>query len=114
MQRNFKLETILTVTTGINFTDNFSDVFEMANFVYNTNLIGTINLQGMRKHICGHILNIHPELKEIRLNFSSNEIDSWINLQKEKYGDVLPISRYGEPLKKDNNLIKSKRPTNKS
>lgn len=114
MNKDFDLAVILTVTTGINLTDNFDDVYEMSYFIYNSNLIGSVNLQGMRSHMKKHILSIHPELKDIRLNFSTNEIDNWISIQKAKFGNTLPICRYGESLDKNDILIKSKKPTNKS
>ena len=102
MQENISLETILSIITGISCTDDFDKVFELAWFVYDDKLINSAGLGIIKDELKEHLLNIHPELKDI--NYSKcalkNKIylESWLKQQKEKFGETLPVSRLGEPL----------------
>lgn len=99
MTKDFKLETILTVTTGINFTDRFNDVFELAYFIFDDNYITLTGLRALKDKMSIHIFNIHPEIKNLGyVPYSKFLRQRWIEDAKDKLGSTLEISRYGEPL----------------
>lgn len=102
MQKNFKLETILTIITGINLTDDFNDVYQLAYFIFQDKLINATGLNALKDAMKEHLLNIHPELKTVSwVPQTKICINLWINQQKNIYGEYLPISLYGKKLKKE-------------
>lgn len=100
MNKDFKLETILTITTGTTLTMDFNDVFELTKFVFNDEFINTSGIQALNQSLREHLLSIYPELAETG-KVPTLFLDSWVRIQKEKYGDVLSVCQIGEQLKKD-------------
>lgn len=102
VQENFELETILTIMTGIKFTEDFQKVYDLAWFVYDDSFINESGLRLLRQNLMEHLLTIHPKLKEIesvpKLKFKKN---SWLLNQKIKFGISLPVSKIGAQLKKE-------------
>lgn len=98
MQEYFDLETILSVTTGINLTDDFNKIFDLYKFVYNDPYITTTCLGGLRRNLIIHLLTIHPELRKNFPNLNKERINDWLIEQKLELGSRLPISRIGEEL----------------
>lgn len=79
MQENFELETILTIITGIKFTEDFQKVYDLAWFVYDDSFINESGLCSLRQHLTEHLLTIHPNLKEIeRVLKSKFYHNSWL------------------------------------
>ena len=117
MQKDFELETILSITTNINCTSNFSKVHELACFVFNDDFMTTIALEFCKDDLKEHILNIHPQLKNVTppLIHYGIFLDNWLKQQKEEFGVFLPISEFNIPLVQNpqtsnniqNNSIKS-------
>lgn len=98
----FKIETILTILTGINFTDKFNDVYAFAYYLYNDDQITTSAVIYLKNDMINHILKEYPELTEItHVPVSLFEKTNWINKLKQKYGETLPISRIIEPVIKN-------------
>lgn len=98
MQQNFELETILSVTNRINFTNDFNKIFVLFWFVYNNNHITTVGIFELKDNLTKHLLTIYPELASAIYKGSLENIDSWIAEQKIKFGEALPVCRIGETL----------------
>ena len=97
MQDDFELETVLSVTTGINLTDDFSKVFDLFCFMFEDDLLNVTALISLRETAKKHILNIHPELRRVSYNQNVN-LEKWIANQKEMFGDSITISILNEPV----------------
>ena len=97
LQEEFSLESILSIVTGINCTNDFYEVYELIWFMFEDEFINDSGLLQKEEIARRHILNIHPELRSISYNRIDN-IDDWINKQKDLFGDTLPISIIGEPI----------------
>ncbi len=97
MQEDFELESILSILTGINCTDNFINVYELFWFIFEDNSINAMGISALKETAKKHILSIHPELKTIKYNSNIN-LDSWIEDQKNLFGNELTISIIGEPI----------------
>jgi len=98
MQQNFDLETILSITNGINFTSDFHKVYELFWFAYNDNLINTTGAIVLRNGLTAHLFAIYPELATAIYSKKLGSMDAWIAEQKAKFGEVLPVCRIGETL----------------
>lgn len=102
MQEDFDLETILTITTGINLTDDFNKVFELAWFVFDDPYINVSGIYFLQDSLKEYILHIYPELADItevpKFKYSQKY---WLEEQKIKFGKVLPIIKT-----KDNSISK--------
>lgn len=99
---NFELGAILSIITDFKVIDDSDKMFELAWFVCNDNLIGTIGLMHIQNKLKEHLLTIHPELKEIKYKYGEN-VDEFILRQEEKFGHMLPVTRLGEKLPEDYN-----------
>lgn len=99
MEKEFSLEAILTATTGIRCIDDFNKFFELVWFVFNDDTIGNIGLAGVSKELKRHLLTIHPQLADAQYNalFETN-FETWLKLQKEKFGETLPVCQIGQTL----------------
>ena len=97
MQDEFELETILSIVTGINCTDDFSKVYDLFSFMFEEPLISPTSVVFLKDTAVRHILAIHPELNNIVFD-NSKDFNSWINEQKVKFGETLTISVVGEPI----------------
>ena len=99
MTKDFELETVLSVTTGISCVDNFSKVYDLAYFIFDDDGISPLALGMMKPKMIEHILDIHPELKGVTPTWKERKnLDSWIETQKANFGERLTISQYGEKL----------------
>ena len=100
--KKFKLETILTIVTGVNLTDNFNEVYELAMYIYDDTFINTSAILLLKEEIKSHILNDHPELKNIDyVPVSPFAKVAWLKELKQIYGETLLISKIGEILTKN-------------
>ena len=99
LQEEFSLESILTIVTGINCTNDFYEVYELYWFMFENEFINDAGLLALKDKARSHILNIHPELKNVSYS-KENDLDTWIFEQKSIFGDTLPISLIGEPIYK--------------
>lgn len=97
--RNFKLGTILSVTTGCNLTKKgkFGEVEDLFWWVFDDDLIPTTGMGMLKDEMKEHLLTIHPELKDVVYKKGS-DVDKFVLKQEKKFGRVLPISRMGEEL----------------
>lgn len=106
MKKDFKLETILTITTGINLVDSFNDVFQLVFYIFDDQYINTSALLYLKNQIKEHILKIHPELEKINyVPVSLFARENWLLMLKREYGEYLPISKIGKEL---NSISKTK------
>lgn len=102
MQDVFDLATVLSITTGVNCTDNFGKICDLFCFMFEDESL-TPTAMGYLKNIARqHIFRIHPELKSIRFDPKCN-VDEWVSKQKEIFGNEITISIVGE------NIIKLKK-----
>lgn len=110
MVKNFDLGTVLSAATGTSCVDDFNKVYEIAYFILDDKLITALGLVNAFPIMRNHIITIYPELRDVmpRLN-DRNNIDVWVNLQKEKYGEELPIPQLGDKLE-EKELVKKKLP----
>lgn len=99
--KEFDLETILTIITGINLTDDFNKVFELAKYIYDDEFINDSAISYLRNDMKEHLLNIHPKLGNIGyIPQTSMYLDIWIGIQKDNFGEYLSVSPKGQSLKK--------------
>ena len=98
-QRDFKLETVLTVTTGMNLVDDFDEIFEFYKYVFMDPLINTMSIQILNKSMISHLLEIHPELANIKYAPEiDGDIDRWLAFQKDEFGDSISVCVIGHTL----------------
>lgn len=95
--KDFELGTILTMTTGNVFVDNFIKVFELAWFVFNDNFINTIGLDTVKNNIKEHLFTIYPELRNVKYRKGVNP-DKFLEEQEKIFGSYLPVTRLGQKL----------------
>lgn len=99
MEKNFELGTILTFTTGINCTNDFGKVFELAWFIYDDKLINDSGLLMLKDEIKRHLLALYPQLEGVTYNPQfETSFEDWLLAQKLKFGETLPISQLGLKL----------------
>ena len=104
MQRNFELETILSVTTGINHTDDFGKVYDLASYVFSDDTLSPLAIGILKDDLRNHLLTIHPELKDVRCT-CRNRL-AWVEKQKINFGSELAVSKLGMPLNEKGNARK--------
>ena len=98
--KNFKLGTILTMTTGYSCVDNFSKVWELVWFVCDNDTIGPKGLEAVKNDVRNHLFAIHPELRKVSYPKGSSIL--WFLLEQgEKFGSVLPVTKLGVKLPKE-------------
>ena len=97
MVRNFDIRTILSLITGINYTDDFSKVYELVWFVCNDNLISPLGLKVVKEDVKKHILDLYPELEGLKTTTTKN-FSKFLYEIKEKYNNTLPITKLGFEL----------------
>lgn len=97
--RNFKLGTILSITTGCNLTKKgkFGEVEELFWWIYDDDLINSTGMGILKEETKNHLLTLHPELKEVTYKKGS-DVDKFVLKQEKKFGKVLPVTRIGEEL----------------
>lgn len=96
MQRNFELETILSVTTGINYTDDFGKVYDLASYVFSDDMLSPLAIGILKDDLRNHLLTIHPELRDVKCT-CRNRL-AWVEKQKIKFGSELAVSKLGRCL----------------
>lgn len=97
MQDDFDLATILSITTGINLTDNFENIYDLFCFMFEEDDIDPLAMVTLRDTACRHLFRIHPEIKHLKYDKTVG-VDEWIQKQKAIYGDTLTISVVGENI----------------
>lgn len=106
MQEDFDLESVLTVVTGVNCTNDFEKVIDLFSFIFEDPLISMDKIIFLKNTAKNHILKIHPELKNISFDkdiiFNNGDkgiiFNKWINAQKVRFGDTVTVSVIGEPI----------------
>lgn len=106
MERNFELETILTITTGINCNNDYNKIYELVQFVYNDYNINALDFKILYSELKDYILNLYPCLRDVKFcaNFGLH-ISTWLKVQKMRFGDFLPICQMEYNIK-NNSCIK--------
>ncbi len=97
MQEDFELETVLSLITGYNFTNDFGKVFDLVQFMFEDPFIDTLGLFVLKDTACKHIYYLYPELQSISFN-PNMDINSFIDEKKSIYGNELTISVIGEKV----------------
>lgn len=109
MEKEFSLESILTATTGISCVDSFDEFFELAWFVFNDDGINTLGLGAVKDDLKNHLLTIHPQLAGVQYNPRPGvSFELWKQLQKLKYGEILPVCQIGQTLSAEPSKGKSR------
>ena len=96
MQDDFELETVLSIITGINFTNDINSIYDLYSFIFEDPMLEYVDFNKLNELAKNHIFRIHPELKRVSIN--STDLDKWLKLQKNIYGDTITISIIGEPV----------------
>lgn len=104
MKKKIDLETILSVTSGISCVDDFNKVFNLAHFVFDDEYISSISLLSLFPEFKKHLLSIYPELEGVKPDGRRGVTDSWINEQKDKFGNQLTVCQV-----KDREKVKIKK-----
>lgn len=97
MTQNYELETILTMTTGKPFVDDFDKVFKLVWFVCNNPLINTYGLGSVKDSVVDHLITLYPELKEIDRK-EAEGICKFLASKDETYNKSLPVTMLGRKL----------------
>ena len=97
MQEDFDLETILSIITGINCTNDFFNVYELFWFIFEDPMIDSEKIVSLREIAKNHLLKIHPMLRRVKYD-KNIPIDEWIRRQKILFGNSLTVSIIGEPV----------------
>lgn len=97
MQEDFDLETVLSLITGVNRSNNWSNIFELLLFIFEEEDFGQISMVELIDIAKKHILNIHPELNNLIIDTNITP-QNWINNQKAIFGNSITISILGEPV----------------
>ena len=128
-KKEFDLEVILTIINGVNYTDDFKKVFDLASFVYQNNCINlagqTILAEDLKQHLLNCLekelnrkgfylednMTVEDWLKRY-INYDSNRGISeelWLASLKSKLGNTLMIEKITkdniEEIKQDNIYI---------
>lgn len=96
MQKNFSLETILSIITGFIFT-NYKDVYDLYGFIMEKEDFDDKYFIENYNKVRNHIVNLYPNLSNISLDATRN-LNEWLNEQKALFGDTLTISVIGEKV----------------
>ncbi len=96
-QEDFDLETVLSILTGINCTDDFTSVYELYWYMFEDQTINDIGIIRLHDIAKNHILRIHPELKSVKYD-KTKDLNEWINDQKAKFGNEITMCIIGEHL----------------
>jgi len=128
-KKEFDLEVILTIINGVNYTDDFKKVFDLASFVYENNYINSSRQTILAEDLKQHLLNcLEKELNrkgfylednmtvedwlKRYINYDSNRGISeelWLASLKSKLGNTLMIEKITkdniEEIKQDNIYI---------
>lgn len=95
--KKFELGAVLTMITGYSCVDDFNKVWELVWFVCNDNMISPMGLGMVKDEVKGHLLAIHPELKNVKYQ-KDKDIHEFVSQQEEKFGSVLPVTKLGVKL----------------
>ena len=99
MVKEFELEAILTVTTGVSLVDDFEEVYKLVQFIYSDPFIGDNGFLWVKNDARMHIFSLYPELMSVVYpKISKLSTDDWLTMQKKIFGNTLSITRYGHPL----------------
>lgn len=96
MQDDFDLDVVLSVLTGINFTD-YGKLYEFFCFLFEDDSLNPNDIISLRNIAIKHIYKIHPELLTVRYD-KKTSISNWISQQKSMLGNTITISVIGEKL----------------
>ena len=101
-QKKFKLETVLSIITGMSLIDDYNEVFDLYKYVFVDPLINAITVQILKPSLVNHLLEIHPELNKVKYDSSLDvDIDRWLALQKYNLGDEIDVCVIGHTLSKN-------------
>lgn len=113
MEKNFDLYIILTVTTGLHIVDDFNKAYRLAEFVFDMPKVTFKEYVMLVDELKDHLLKFYPQLKEVEfkpartfLNLDENikQKKLWVKIQKIKFGDELPICKFGEQLNNEQSV----------
>lgn len=94
MSKDFDLATILSAISGINFTDDFEQVFDLYKFAYGDGM-NMVGMAAMLGHLKAHVLGMYPELGFVQYEGITN-IDAWLIEQKARFGERLNLVPAGQ------------------
>lgn len=98
--KNFELGTILSITTGHICVDEPSKIWKLISFVCDDYMIKTMGFGMINYEVRNHLLTLYPNLKDIKYQEGMNKYE-FISKQKEKFGDILPITKLKIKLPKE-------------
>lgn len=99
MEKNFRLETLLSITSKHQFVEDKQEIYDFVGFVFQKK-INEINYRIFLSSAITHLIKLYPHI------FHNNYYDEtkcsnpveWLIEQKIRYGDYLPICEFGEKL----------------
>ena len=97
IQEEFSLESILSIITGRKFVNDFNEIYELYWFMFEDPFINATGICYLKDKASKHILNIHPELKNVSFK-NGTDVNKWLDEQRQKFGNTLLISIVGEPI----------------
>jgi hypothetical protein len=100
MQKDFDLDTVLSVVYRYNITENYQNILDLYSFMFNYDEISMTDYFKLYEKGRSHILSLYPELNDPETDFDIHYINSYVNKQKQLFGQSITISKIGCPVMK--------------
>jgi len=100
MQADFDLDTVLSVVSRFNITDNYNNVIDLISFISGIPNISMTDFFTHYEPARSHILSLYPDLDDPIYGFDSHYISTYVNNQRERFGSTITISVFGQPVQK--------------
>ncbi len=100
MQADFDLDTVLSVVSRFNITDDYNNVINLIGFISGIPNISMTDFFKWYEPARNHILSLYPGLDDPVYGFDSHSIGMYVKEKKEQFDDHLTISVYGEKVTK--------------
>ena len=98
MEAEFELETILSVVYRQNITTNYNNILDLYSFMFNIPNISMTDFFRLYEIGREHILNLYPEMDDRLHSFDPLYVHSYVQQQKQRFGNKLTISTFGTPI----------------
>ena len=98
MEAEFELETILSVVYRQNITSNYNNILDLYSFMFNMPNISMTDFFRLYEIGREHILKLYPEMDDRLHSFDPLYVHSYVQKQKQRFGNTLTISTFGTPI----------------
>ena len=96
MQKHFDIDTVLSVVSRFNITDNYNNVIDLVGFVVNKPNTNMIDFFKYYEKARNYIISLYPELDDPIYGFDSHYISDYVQDRKRRFGNSLIIGTIEE------------------